>query len=126
MHSLWMAGDCLKIKTLSLGIPIIKIRLSHDCLIFNMGIPIPGKTVIFLDKAQVSWLHSLNGPKLHSDHALWWCHNGHNGISNHQPHDCLLNIFIQMQIKENIKSPHHWPLSGELTGDRWISHTNGQ
>ena len=22
--------------------------------------------------------------------ALQWCHNGHNSVSNHQPHDCLL------------------------------------
>ena len=26
--------------------------------------------------------------------------------------------FIQAQIKENIKAPHHWPLYGEFTGDR--------
>ena len=30
--------------------------------------------------------------------------------------------FIQMQIKENIKAPRHWP----LCGNRWISRTNGQ
>ena len=24
-------------------------------------------------------------------------------------------LFIQMQIKENIKAPHHWPLRGEFT-----------
>ena len=24
--------------------------------------------------------------------------------------------FIQMQIKENIKAPRHWPLCGEFTG----------
>ena len=42
MHSLRMAGDRLNIKMLSLGIPIIKIRRSHDRLIFNMGIPIQG------------------------------------------------------------------------------------
>ena len=23
--------------------------------------------------------------------ALWWRHNGHDGVSNHQPDDCLLN-----------------------------------
>ena len=28
--------------------------------------------------------------------------------------------FIRAQIKENIKVPRHWPLCGELTGDRWI------
>ena len=34
--------------------------------------------------------------------------------------------FIQMQIKENIKAPRHWPLCAEFTGDRWIPRTNGQ
>ena len=28
--------------------------------------------------------------------------------------------FVEAQIKENIKAPHHWPLWGESTGDRWI------
>ena len=34
--------------------------------------------------------------------------------------------FIQAQIKENMKAPRHWPLCGELTGDRWIPRTKGQ
>ena len=34
--------------------------------------------------------------------------------------------FIQVQIKENIKAPRHWPLCGEFTGDRWIPRPNGQ
>ena len=33
--------------------------------------------------------------------------------------------FIQAQIKENIKAPRHWPLSGKLTRDRWIPRTKG-
>ena len=80
--------------------------------------------------------------------ALQWRHNEHDGASNHQPHDCLLNflfrhrsrktsklcatglcegnspltgefptqrasdVFIQAQIKENIKALGHWPLWG--------------
>ena len=32
----------------SIGIPILKIRQSNDHLIFNMEIPIPGKTVFIL------------------------------------------------------------------------------
>ena len=35
-------------------------------------------------------------------------------------------LFIQAQIKENIKAPRHWPLCGEFTDDRWITRTNGQ
>ena len=59
--------------------------------------------------------------------ALQWRHNDCYGVSNHQPHDCLLNRwFSQLQIKENIKAPRHWPLGGEFTGHRWIPRTNGQ
>ena len=32
----------------SIGIPMLKIRQSHDCLIFNMGNPKPGKMVFVL------------------------------------------------------------------------------
>ena len=28
-------------------------------------------------------------------------------------------LFIQAQIKENIKAPRHWLLCGEFTGDLW-------
>ena len=31
--------------------------------------------------------------------------------------------YIQVQIKENIKAPHHWPWCGEFTGDWWIPRT---
>ena len=34
--------------------------------------------------------------------------------------------FVQAQIKENIKALRHWPLCGEFTGGRWITHTKGQ
>ena len=29
-------------------------------------------------------------------------------------------LFVQAQIRENIKVPRHWPLWREFTGDRWI------
>ena len=38
----------------------------------------------------------------------------------------LITMFIQAQIKENIKAPRHWPLCGEFNGDRWIPRTKGQ
>ena len=34
--------------------------------------------------------------------------------------------FVHAQIKENIKVARHWPLCGELTGNRWIPRTKGQ
>ena len=35
-------------------------------------------------------------------------------------------LFIQVQIKEDITAPRHWPLCGEFIGDRWILRTKGQ
>ena len=55
--------------------------------------------------------------------SLQWRHNEHDGVSNHQPPDCLTQPSIQAQIKENIKAPRHWPLWGEFTGDRWTPRT---
>ena len=42
--------------------------------------------------------------------TLQWRHKGHDGVSNHQPHHCLLNLLFRVQIKENSKAPCHWPL----------------
>ena len=58
--------------------------------------------------------------------TLQWRHNERAGVSNHQPHDCLLNRLFKAQIKENIKASRHWPLCGEFTGHRRILRTKGQ
>ena len=34
--------------------------------------------------------------------------------------------YIQALIKENVKALLHWPLCGEVIGDRWIPRTKGQ
>ena len=38
-----------------IGTPIIKIRWSLDCLIFIMGMPIPGKMILYWKKALYLW-----------------------------------------------------------------------
>ena len=52
--------------------------------------------------------------------TLQWRHNGHDGVSNHHPHDCWLFIqpFIRVHIKDNIKVPRLWSLCEEFTGPR--------
>ena len=57
--------------------------------------------------------------------TLKWRHHECDYVLSHQPHDCLLNRLFKVQIKENIKTPRHWPLCGEFTGDRWIPSTEG-
>ena len=36
-------------------------------------------------------------------YALQWRHNGRNGISNHQPHDCLLNRLFRLRSNKTSK-----------------------
>ena len=46
----WETGG-ISVQTcclISKGIPVLKIRGSHDCIIFNIGVPIPGRTVFIL------------------------------------------------------------------------------
>ena len=50
--------------------------------------------------------------------SLQWRHNERDGVSNHQPYDCILNHLFKAHIKENIKAPRQWSFCGEFTGDR--------
>ena len=36
-------------------------------------------------------------------YALQWRNNGHNGVSNHQPHNCLLNRLFRHRSKKTSK-----------------------
>ena len=62
--------------------------------------------------------------------SLQWRHNGHDSVSNHQPHDCLLNrLFVRRSKKTSklrvtglcvgihrapVNSPHKWPVSRKM------------
>ena len=49
--------------------------------------------------------------------TLQWRHNEHDGVSNHQPHDCLLNRLFKAQIKRDQK-----PMTGKFPA-QWASNT---
>ena len=72
--------------------------------------------------------------------SLQWRHNGHNSVSNHQPHDCLLNrlfrrrskkhqssaslAFVQGIQRWSVNSPHKWPVTRKcfhLMTSSWFS-----
>ena len=38
-----------------------------------------------------------------SMHGVQWHHNGHDGVSNHQPHHCLLNYLFRCRSKKTSK-----------------------
>ena len=45
-------------------------------------------------KSDVWYLYSI---------TLQWCHNGHGGVSNHQPHHCLFNHLLRHRSKNKSK-----------------------
>ena len=54
---------------------------------------------------------------------LQWRHNDHDGISNHQPHGCLLNRLIRRRSKKTSKLRitglcriHRWPVNSPHKG----------
>ena len=56
--------------------------------------------------------------------ALRWHHNGCDGVSNHQPHDCLLNRLFRRRSKKTSKliaiglCVGNSPLTGEFPAQR--------
>ena len=86
------------------------------------------KSIIWWQGGGQSTKQTEWSPNKSSDFRLpfQWRHNGCNGVSNRQPHDCFLKRLFKAQIKENIKALHHWPWCGEFTGDRWIPCTIDQ
>ena len=69
---------------------------------------------------------------------LLWRHNGRDGVSNHQPHDCLLNGSFRRRSKKTSKlrviglcpgihrspvnSPHKWPCNAQNVSIWWRHH----
>ena len=50
------------------------------------------------------YFHSMSiDPPIPGMRPSQWCHNGRDGISNHQPHDCLLNCLFRCRSKETSK-----------------------
>ena len=86
-----------------------------------------------LDNASFKWLF-----RDREFLALRWRHNGHDGVSNHQPHHCLLNRLFGCRSKKNqssaslafvrgihrgpVNSPHKWPVSAENVSIWWRHH----
>ena len=57
---------------------------------------------------------------------LEWRHTGRDGVSNLQPHQCLLNRLFGRRSKKTSKLRVTNLCAGNFYGARWIPHTNGQ
>ena len=48
--------------------------------------------------------------------SLQWRHNGHDSVSNHQPHDCFLNCYSDTDQRkhQSSASPHKWYVTRKM------------
>ena len=54
---------------------------------------------------------------LYKHTTIRWRHNGRDGVSNHQPHDCLLNRLFRCRSKKTSQLRVTGHLCGEFTGE---------
>ena len=101
-------------------------------LVQIMGWHRPGARIIFKfynvfgNAANIDMKHK----NTHIIYSLQWRHDGHDGVSNHQPHYCLLNNLFRSRWKKNqssaslaflriihrwpVDSPHKWPVTRKM------------
>ena len=69
-------------------------------------------------------LSKLTGTSYVSSLSLHWRHNGRDGVSKHQPHDCLLNCLFWRRSKKTLKlrvtsrCAGNSPVTGEFPAQR--------
>ena len=102
---------------------------------FYNGNSYTGNTIsLYWINPEVSSL--ARGPSLYDCTSAWdatltleWRHNGRDAVSNHQPHDCLLNRLLRRRRKHQssaplafvrgihrgpVNSPHKWPVTRKM------------
>ena len=92
----------------SIGIPMLKIRRSHDHLIFNMGISIPGKDGLYIETGLwISHPMKWTGSPHHGHDTSWYqaCQSCVLGATNHGApglRQIILTQVKHMQAPENM------------------------
>ena len=67
----------------------------------NIGTIVIQKSAIY--QIQINTNPSILQPHPRPQSTLQWCHNDHDGVSNHQPHGCLLNRLFRSRSKKTSK-----------------------
>ena len=120
----WESGPCFNIKTVfpGIGYSHYKDKTVMIPFIFMMGVPILIRWSLYIKMPH--W----NNSKHPISHTCGWAMGW--GISNHQPHDCLLNHLFGRRSKKTSKlrvtglcagihrgpvnSPHKWPVTRKM------------
>ena len=87
----WWVGDNVRTMT-SQTLKILQI-LYTLCSFRSMIRSITKMSVIKINSSQTA----------HKNMSLLWRHNGQGNVSNHQPHDCLLNRLFRRRSKKTSK-----------------------
>ena len=84
---------------------VFKGEINNDC---SVSTPTPSLThlplvpqICISESGQQCFRYRLVAYS--SPSPLQWCHNEHDGISNHQPHHCLLNRLFRRRSKKTSK-----------------------
>ena len=94
------------------------------------GLDVTNAPFVNLSISDIVWYcnsYVLHSPNLFN--TLLWRHNGRDGVSLYQPHDCLLNHSFKRRSRETSKlrltglwgihrwpvnSPHKWPVARKM------------
>ena len=87
-------------------------------------------TMVTIFQVSVCWCINEICVRMNKHTSLHWCHNDHDGVSNHQPHGCILNRLFRRRSKKTSKlrvtglcegnspgpvnSPHKGPVTWKL------------
>ena len=113
------------------GVSIVRIRENID--LFTMHCDVSGRmwseTGLIKDTPYLSLKWELWGvycSNWDNIHPLQWRHNERYGVSNHQPHDCLLNLLSRHRWKKISKLRVTGPCEGisPVTGEFPTKRTN--
>ena len=110
--------DFVLILHISMGLckKEVTLLLTHWCYVF---LALTHRYIIWYYHNSLSYDQYYPVP-------LRWRHNGRNGDSDHQPHDCLLNRLFRRRSKKTSKlhvtglcagpvnSPHKWPVTRKM------------
>ena len=101
------------------------------CLYLSVPLPLPlsrsrslSLTHSFPLTHRHTFLFSLSMYTSYHSDSLQWRHNGRDGVSNHQPHDCLPNVYSGANQRKHQSSAslafargiHRWPVNSPHKG----------
>ena len=89
------------------------MALAYDLIVQHKVLGCCNYNIVYKTRSALLWHGQGN-------YTLQWCHNGRDGVSNHQPHHCLLNRLFRRRSKKTSKlrvtglCAGNSPVTGEL------------